>query len=219
MADDLEMNGESALIIGRGRAGKTGFAIKYITKQRPARWFIIAPRITNPLLKNYAFIENPESAEEIADAFNDNDADPLVILLTEPRLKKGKPSIWKMMTDPYFRDFYIMADELAVLNSESEVEKDFDSFIRLVGQNNQHFFGLSHRIKDDVNPVVPLNVEKIWFVGRLADEEEARKLYSLSSLRDEMTFDDFTKKLKSQPKKFEWWSEHMNWEAAWLIYS
>lgn len=218
----LEMNGESELIIGRGRAGKSGFAVLKVEKSKRQKKLIIVPQITINLLHKYDSIGWPLfNAEQLRQAWNDCETDALVVIyngVTPKDVREGRQSIWKILTDNYFRDFLIFGDELAVLTSEAEDEKEFKVFIRHVGQNNQHFLGTSHRIVDDMPPVTALNVQKIWFIGRLNNGKEIEKLYNAGNVDSEMTIEQFTDKLKSQPKKYDWWSDHPNENAAFLIF-
>lgn len=207
------MNGYSTLIIGRGRSGKTGFALSY-AEERAEKFLIIAPQITNPRFEEFDQYTHPiMNVEELRQAYNQSKG-PLLLLITEQI--KGQPSIWKILRNPQFKDLVILADELAVLTSESEDEKEFKVFIRHVGQNNQIFIATSHRIRDDVPPVTPLNVQKIIFVGTLADEDEMRKLKGVSNTR--MSKDEFYSKLKTQPEKYDWWNKNPNKKALFYIY-
>jgi hypothetical protein len=214
------MEGSSTLVIGRGRVGKTGFALDLVDEEQTDQVIILAPQITNSELLEFPFIETPiMSADELADAFNarEEGEGPLVVLISGKL--KGQPSIFKILRDPMFRDFCILADELAVLTSDHDDEEEFKIFIRHVGQNNQKFIGTSHRIKDDMPPVTALNVQKIYFVGPLADDDEVNKLYSVANVNKAMNRKAFGEKLLNQPEKYDWWNDKPNREAVFLIFS
>lgn len=211
------MEGESTLIVGRGRAGKTGFALDLLDDQKTDKKIIIVPQITNNELLQYDSIDWPVmSAQELADAFNKRETDAFVVIVSP--LVKDQPSIFVILLDPMFRDFVIFADELAVLTSDNDDKIAFKNYIRHVGQNNQKFFGTSHRIIDDMPPVTALNVQKIYFVGQLSNSKEIQNLYDVSNIDSEMTLDEFTEKLKSQPKKYNWWDKKPDKNAVFLIF-
>ena len=219
----------STLIIGRGRVGKTGFTRDLVEGTKPEKLLIIAPRITNvQVFKKYNSIDWPVmTAAELEGAYNqsvddyveaDVDQVGLVVLLTAKPVK-GQPSIWEILRDERFRDFTIWAEELSVLTAETNDWNEFDYFIRVVGQNNQHFFANTHRLKRDVNPAWLANIQKIYFVGPLADAGEVEILYCQSNISTKLSKDEFAEKLKNQPEKYDWWSAHPNQAAAFLIYS
>ena len=221
---DRKMLGISELVVGPGKVGKTGGCLLMVKKAKPEKLLIIAPRITHKNFYDFRQIDWPVmNADELVEAFNDDEKerpfDGKLLVIVSPRLEKGQPPIWEILQDPYFRDFYIYADEIAILNKLPVMENAFDDFIRTVGQNNQHFLGCTHRIVDDLSRVAPLQVDKIYVVGQLSDEREMKGLYGVSNLRGKMTFDEFSAKLMAQPECFNWWSDHPNWSTFFLIYS
>jgi len=207
------MNGSSTLIIGRGRAGKTGYALDLVAS-KSEKFLVLAPQITNPRLSEFDSYSPPiMSGDELREAYNKSEGS-LVLIITEK--VKDQPSIWKILRETQFNGLVILADELAVLVSDHDDEVEFKIFIRHVGQNNQLFFATSHRIRDDVPPVTPLNVQRIEFVGPLSDEEEIRKLYGVSNVR--MSRQEFATKLKNQPLKYNWWDKNPNKTAIFTIF-
>ena len=212
------MNGRSVLIIGRGRAGKTGYALDRV-EEIATKFLVLAPQVTNPELDSekspiMTYSHPIMSGDELREAYNKAEDMPLVVIITERQ--KGQPSIWKILREKQFKGLVILADELAILVSDNEDETEFKIFIRHVGQNDQKFFATSHRIKDDVPPVTPLNVQEIVFVGQLADEDEMRKLKGVSNVF--MTKEEFYLKLQNQPQKYDWWSKNPNKEAVFVIF-
>ena len=208
------MNGKSILIIGRGGSGKTGLALEY-AESKAEKFLIVVPQITNPRLEEFDSYYFPiTTGEELREAYNKSEG-PLVLVLAETQ--KGQPSIWKILREPQFKDLVILADELAVLVSESDDEKEFKVFIRHVRQNNQIFISTTHRIRDDVPPVTPLNVYTIVFVGHLNDEDEIGKLYKVSNVPlDKKTFET---RLKNQPPQYNWWDKTPNKGAYFILFS
>lgn len=218
MPPAVRMEGQSELIIGRGRSGKSGYGIRKVERLNPPRLLIIAPRITNPLLNKYSYFEEQiESAEELDEAISDARDNRLLLIISE--VSKDHPTIWKILQDPKFRNLVILGDELAVLTSDAQSEKDFDKFIRLVGQNNQLFFGITHRLKKDINPVVPINVQRIVFIGASANKAENQILYDISNISAKMDFNEFEETLKNQPLKFPWWEKNPGEIGVFEIYS
>ncbi len=216
----LEMEGESTLIVGRGRTGKTGLGIDKVEKIKTDLKIFLVPRITHPEFHPsktiYEYYEDPiMSADELEEAVEKSDKG-LIVFITKK--VKDQPSIWEILRDERFRNFVICADELAVLVSDAQDKEEFKVFIRHVGQNNQKFIGITHRIIDDIPPVTALNVQTIIFVGRLANKKEQQNLYDVSNVDDEMDFDQFCEKLRKQPKKYPWWEKNPSEDALFLIY-
>ena len=215
--------GFSVLIIGQGRAGKTGKGVSRIKESPRPRKLFIAPRITNKeLLGKMSRIDWPiTSAQQLADAYNwemeQEDATEFVLVVITEK-EKNQPSIWKVLRDEKFKGFCICADELAILVSDSEDAKEFEIFIRCVGQNDQEFIGLNHRIKADLPKVTALNVQEILYVGSLADDDELENLWAVSNLKADMDKNTFIEILRSQPKKYNWWDKKPNEKAVFKIY-
>lgn len=229
VVEEMEQEGSSTLIIGRGRVGKSGFTSDLVEESRPEKLIIVAPRITNQKkLKKYKFVDEPiMSPQQLAAAYNravdeyekeGSKTVGLLILLTNKPVK-GQPSIWEVLRDPLFRDFTIWGEELAILTAEKADWDAFDYFIRVVGQNNQKFFVNTHRMKREINPAWVSNFQRIFYVGRLAAVDELHILYDESTVSTTMTFEQFQERLSTAPEKYDWWAPFPNKEAAFLILS
>src|SRR5271154_1917049 len=89
-------DGESTIIIGMGRSGKTGNAVLRLrASERPLKFFV-APRVTNKiLLKDMDRVDWPiESADQLIEAYNkaqeDENASDIFLIIVPPKLK-GEP--------------------------------------------------------------------------------------------------------------------------------
>lgn len=216
----LTMEGKGTLVIGRGRKGKTGFILfKILPASKKKKKLIIVPRLTNNALLKYDSIDWPIwSAEDLLDAFSESQTEALVVYIGIK--EKGQPSIWAILRNSLFRDFFIFADELKILTMDSDDKTEFaDGFIRVVGQNNQEFVGASHRITGDIPPVTVDNVQEVYYIGRTHRDDEIENLWKICSLDDQMDRETFEEKIKNQPEKYDWWNKHPNEAAAWLIMS
>lgn len=220
MPESIVQEGESTLIIGRGRAGKSGFTFDIREEEEKSnREIILAPRKTiKAKMEGLEEIDWPiMNADELADAWNTKElSKPLLVLIMEHQ--KNQPSIWSILRDPRFEGFAIQAEELSVLTSRKEDHDAFDTFIRVVGQSNQYFYANTHRLRADIDPAWLANFQRIFFIGQLADDQEIQTLYSASNVSSEMTLEDFTNRLRTQPKKYNWWDKFPNKNAAFQIY-
>ena len=230
MPSERLQEGDSTLIIGRGRVGKSGYTFDLVEEEEKSdNVIILAPRRTilakmgtgqegDPGLD---FIDWPiKSADDLADAWNEHakeDDGPLLVLIQ--RHEKGQPSIWEILQDERFNRFTIHAEELAVLTSRKEDWDAFDIYIRTVGQRNQFFYANTHRVRADIDPAWVQNFQRIIYVGPLADDQELASLYGVSNISTKMTREEFYAKLAGQPEKYDWWSKQPNKEAAFIIFS
>lgn len=221
--EEIRQEGYSTLIIGRGRAGKSGFTFDLIEEEdHPEKYLIIAPRRTiKAKMDGLDFVDWPiMSADDLEQAWNDhaekNTKGPLLVLIFEKF--KGQKSIFEILQDERFRGFTIHVEEMAIMTSDLEDWKAFDKLIRVVGQSDQHLYANTHRIKRELDPAWLANFQKIYFVGSLFAKDEAQILYDNSTVSNEMTFEEFEGKLKNQPKKYNWWDPSPDKGSVFLIY-
>lgn len=219
----IYMEGQSTLIIGRGRVGKSGFTFDLVEEEeRSDLHLVISPRRTiQEKMEDMDFVSwSIMNADDLETAWNDHAKErkgPLLVLLINPAVK-GQQSIWEILRDERFRNFTIHAEELAILTASKEDWDQFDVFIRVVGQNNQNFYANTHRIKRDLSPAWIMNFQRIFFVGPLFNGEEAQALYDASTVCTKMDFKAFEEKLKNQPEKYNWWDPYPNKNASFQIY-
>jgi len=170
---ETQKDGYSQVMIGVTRSGKSTLTI-HETENHPFVFYVMT-NITNPYFKILPFIMNTEiDLQKIPNILKEGKIKRLVILTGEtpnPRLFKYLETYGPFRT--------VVLDDIATYTDDPQMNEAFVSFIRKVGWSHIELYMSTHRMLGDIAPSARSCIRKITWVGRLNDEGEATKLWSM----------------------------------------
>ena len=185
------MDGSLYVLIGEGKSGKTTLAVDFCDALQ-IKAVIIAPQMSNP--RFFEFDHVVDHGQDFQDAY-DKSIGHLLVKVTEARSDLFK----RLEGFPV-----VLFDEITLLIDNSKCEEAFKKFARNIRSRDQKVFVTTHRLKDDLPPVVRGEVaRKLIQVGPLFDTQKQHDLYDAGNIAGHITFKGFAESLERM-KPYSW---------------
>jgi len=196
------MDGAVIILIGEGKSGKTTLALDFCDNIAMMEMFnhkapkyhkaiLVTPQESNP-----RFVMPPPHGEfdfivDHGQSFKDaykRASGHLRIIVNEERA-----DLFKRLEDYPI----VLLDELTLLISENESEKAFKKFCRNVRSREQTIIITTHRLLDDLPPVVRGELcRKLIQVGPVRDRQKQRVLYNHGNIAGAIGFESFCQSME-----------------------